>query len=171
MSRSIRTHLPGKLCRLSISSRLRNYLFLALIVCATTFEAKASAPELVSEATSTRAIALESVSLRCEPFPLTQANKFGTDDRTRIILFARNVDLLSGETASAVTAEAEDATHARYALAVEYVGPVLGFNWLSQVVVRLNDNLGDVGDDELSTLKSLTGSDFEVVQMGAIQTQ
>src|ERR1043165_1101538 len=114
MSRSVRAHLPGKLCRLPISSCLRNYLFLALIVGATSFEAKASAPELVSEATSTRAIALESVSLCREPFPLTQANTFGADARTRIILFAGNLNLLSGETASAVTAEAEDATHARY---------------------------------------------------------
>src|SRR5437868_11530142 len=146
MSRSVCTHIPRRLCRFPSSSCWRSYLFLALAICATTYEAQASAPELISEATSTRAIALESVSLMREPFPLTQPNKFGTDNRTRIVLFAKNLDMLSGETASAVTAEAEDATHTRYALSVEYVGKVPGFDWLSEVVLRLNDNLGDAGD-------------------------
>jgi hypothetical protein len=146
MSRSVCAYISRKLCCLPFSSCLRSYFFLALAICATTYEAQASAPELISEATSTRAIALESVSLMREPFPLTQPNKFGTDNRTRIVLFAKNLDMLSGETASAVTAEAEDATHTRYALSVEYVGKVPGFDWLSEVVLRLNDNLGDAGD-------------------------
>jgi hypothetical protein len=34
----------------------------------------------------------------------------------------------------------------RYPLTVEHVGPVEGFPWLTEIVVRLNDNLGDVGD-------------------------
>lgn len=146
MSRSVRTYLPQKPCHFSTSARWLNLLFLALALYAATEDVRASAPELLSEATSTRAIALESVSLRREPFAVTQVNRFGADDRTRIVLFARNLALLPGETAAAVTAEAEDGTHTRYALSVEYVGTVPGFDWLSQVVLRLNDNLGDVGD-------------------------
>jgi hypothetical protein len=45
-----------------------------------------------------------------------------------------------------VTAEAEDAVLFHYPLTVEYVSAVPGFPWMTAVVVRLNDNLGDVGD-------------------------
>ena len=120
-------------------------IFGVLVICAVCQPAR-SAPELISVANSTRAVALESVTRMGEPFPLTQAISFGSDNRTRILLFAKNVDLLPGEDASAVRAEAEDATRTRYPLTVEYVGKVPGFDWLSSVVVRLHDNWGDVGD-------------------------
>jgi hypothetical protein len=106
----------------------------------------AGPPVLLSEENSTRAIALESVTLKREPFPLVQPVSFGSDRRTRIMLFARNLDLLPGEDASQVSAEAEDANRVRYPLIVEYVGPVPGFEWMSSVVVRVHDNLGDAGD-------------------------
>jgi hypothetical protein len=106
----------------------------------------ATAPELLTQGTTTRAIALESVSWCKEPFSPTQANPFGSDDRTRIMLFAKNLDLQPGEGASVVTAEAEDATRTHYPLTVEYAGHVPGFNWLGVVIVRLNDLIGDVGD-------------------------
>ena len=121
-------------------------LYLLLILCALSLEARAAAPELISEATSTRAIALESVTWKREPFTPTQAIPFGADARTRVMLFARTLDLLPGEDASAVTAEAEDASHTIYPLRVEYVGKMPGYDWLSAVVVRLNDQMGDVGD-------------------------
>ena len=108
--------------------------------------AAAGGPELISQGTTTRAVALESVTWRKEPFSPTQVNPFSSDSRTRIMLFARNLDLLPGEDASAVTAEAEDGSRQRYALAVEYVGKVPGFDWLSMVVVRLHNGLGNVGD-------------------------
>jgi len=62
------------------------------------------------------------------------------------MLFATSLSLNPGETASAVTADAEDASHVHYPLSVEYVGAVPGYAWMSSVVVRLNDNLGDTGD-------------------------
>lgn len=116
-----------------------------IVICAAHESAK-SAPELISEAASTRAIALESVTWMREPFPPTQSIPFGTDNRTRIMLFAKNLDLLTGEDASVVKAEAEDASRRRYALTVEYVGKVPGFEWMSSVIVKLHDELGDVGD-------------------------
>ncbi|HKS28388.1 MAG TPA: hypothetical protein VJS44_11235 [Pyrinomonadaceae bacterium] len=120
---------------------------LALLPLSTVSTVKAAGePVLLSEATSTRAIALDAVTWQREPFRLTQAIPFSTDRRTRVMLFAKNLDLLPGETESAVTAEAEDATHTIYPLRVEYVGKMPGFDWLTAVVVRLDDNLGDVGD-------------------------
>lgn len=138
-------------------------VFCFLVFCAVSQQAM-SAPELISVANSTRAVALESVTWMREPFPLTQPISFGVDNRTRILLFARNVDLLAGEDASAVRAEAEDATRTRYPLIVEYVGKVPGYDWLSSVVVRLNDNLGDAGDVLIGI--SLRGQSSNRVRVG-----
>jgi hypothetical protein len=109
-------------------------------------ESAAAAPILQTQTNTTRAIALESVTMMPEPFAPSATIVFGNDSRTRVMLLASNLTLLPGENASAVTAEAQDGTLARYPLTVEYVAPVTGFTWLAQVVVRLNDNLGNVGD-------------------------
>jgi hypothetical protein len=55
----------------SMITRVRAACGIALIICAAHQSAK-SAPELISEAASTRAIALESVTWKREPFPPTQ---------------------------------------------------------------------------------------------------
>ena len=108
----------------------------------------AAAPALLTRANATRAIAVNSVTEMGEPFPPVQALNFSLngDRRTRVMLFATNLNLLPGEDPSVVTAEAEDSALLHYPLTVEYVGVVPGFNWMTVVVVRLNDNLGDVGD-------------------------
>src|SRR5262244_2536926 len=98
---------------------------------------------------STRAVALESVSMRAEPFSLNSEAFFSpTDPRTRITVFCTNLDFLAGEPFNALTADAEDAAHTIYPLKVEYAGTVPNFPGIYMVVVRLNDlmpaNLGDV---------------------------
>src|SRR5436305_4048129 len=108
--------------------------------------AQSPGPVLISEADSTRAVALESATRLREPFAPTSPVQFGADARTRVMLFALNLRLAAGEDASAVAADAQDASGHTYALAVEYVGPVPGQEWMSSVVVRLNDELGDAGD-------------------------
>ena len=128
-------------------------LFIALCGAAgTTQAANPSAPILISDSASTRAIALESVTLKGGPFALTSTVKFSNDTRTRIAIFAMNLNLLAGETANgnptSFTADAEDAAHNHYALNVEYVDQVPGFGGIYMIIVRLNDNmtsnLGDV---------------------------
>lgn len=110
--------------------------------------AAASSPLLISNSTSTRAVAFESITQRPEPFNLTSSTPFSVDNRTRVEIFAMNLDLLAGESLSAVSVEAQDASNVRYPLTVEYVGQVPGFEGIYMVVVRLNDsmtsNLGDV---------------------------
>src|SRR6266516_1298300 len=103
-------------------------------------------PVLVSEPTSTRAIALESLTFMPEHFALVSPNSWSGDSRTRIILFALNLSLQPGEDLSSLTADAEDAAHRNYNFVVEYLGPVPEEPWLSAVVLKLNDDLGDVGD-------------------------
>jgi uncharacterized protein (TIGR03437 family) len=98
-------------------------------------------PVLLVEAGTDRAIALESVTEMRDPFVFSTLHNFSSDQRTRIMLFALNGKLLAGETTSSVTARAEDAQLINYPLSVEFVGLVPGFDWLTQVVVRLPDNL------------------------------
>jgi uncharacterized protein (DUF1800 family) len=115
---------------------------------------------LISNSSSTRAVALESVTMRAEPFTLSSEGFFNANDpRTRIELFCLNLDFLSGEGVNALTADAEDSAHVHYPLNVEYVGQVPpltdgqgnitnDFRGIYMVIVRLNDampaNLGDV---------------------------
>lgn len=146
------TSLPVR----SLEKSLRLFSFTLLtIICGavgTTYAANPNAPVLISNSTSTRAIALESVTFKAEPFALTSSVKFSNDTRTRIVLFAMNVSLFTGEIAngnpSSFTADAEDAAHNHYPLNVEYVSQVPGFGGIYMIIVRLNDNmtsnLGDV---------------------------
>ncbi len=127
-------------------------------------------PTLISTSTTTRAIALESVTMHAEPFSLSSEGNFNAaDPRTRIEIFCMNLDFLAGEMSqsgnilvgdpNALTVDAEDAAHNHYSLKVEYVAQVpplldsqgnitTDFRGLYMVIVRLNDsmtsNLGDV---------------------------
>ena len=107
----------------------------------------AAAPVLLTQGSSTRGIALDSITQTSEPFGLTEPISFNGDGRTRLMLFATNLTLTGGDSASAVSADAEDAVLFPYPLTVEYVGAVPGLQGMTAVVVRLSDNLiGDVGD-------------------------
>ena len=106
----------------------------------------ATAPVLLTKTSSNRGIAVESTSLMVEPFPTTAPVRFSPDNRTRVMLFATNLTLLPGETAANVSATAEDGDHIQYPLTVEYVGSVPSLAGVTSVIVRLHDNLGDVGD-------------------------
>ena len=150
---------------LPVVTMLLGYLCLGMVVLvsASTVTAQ-SAPELLSEATSTRAVAMESVIWKAEPFPLLQPLPFSSDGRTRVVLFAKNLQFLPGEDASAiVTVEAQDASGTHYPLQVEYVGAVQGYTWLYEIIVRLNDRLGDVGDVLVSiNLRGITSNRVRV---------
>lgn len=106
----------------------------------------AGGPVILTESNSTRAVALEAVTLRREPFPLLMPVAFSADRRNRIVFFVMNLDLLANEGANALTLDAEDSQKRHYAFRVENVSPVPGYEWMSQVTVRLSDDIGDVGD-------------------------
>ena len=94
-----------------------------------------------TEENTDHAIAFDSVTLLRDPFPLTNILNFNVDNRTRVVLFAINLELLPNEDRTAVTARAEDAQLNVYPLPVEYVGTVPGLSWLTEVVVVLPGNL------------------------------
>lgn len=103
-------------------------------------------PVLFSEPQSTRAIAVESVTKTREPFSSAAHIAFSADSKTRIVLFAGNLVLAPNEGSNVVTADAEDAAHTIYPLTVEHVGPVPNHSWATAVVVKLNENMGNLGD-------------------------
>src|SRR5215212_723789 len=133
----------------SRAARRFNFLFV-LLSCAlfngTVEAATNKKPVLISQATSTRAIALESVTLRAEPFQPTANPAFSSDTRTRICIFAMDLELLPGEGVNAFTSDVQDAAGKIYPLRVEYTGQVQNFPGITMIVVRLADDLGDAGD-------------------------
>ena len=104
------------------------------------------APRLLTEENTERAIALESVTWTRYPFPLIATHNFSLDRRTRLMLFATDVELGQGEDVSAVTAQAEDSGQRAYPLTVEYVGKVPNLDRLTQVVIKLPSEVESAGD-------------------------
>ncbi|MDX6403062.1 MAG: hypothetical protein QOH70_517 [Blastocatellia bacterium] len=103
--------------------------------------AQAAAPVIETEENTDSAIAFDSMTLFRDPFPLTNPFNLGSDNHTGVILFATNLDLSLCEDRSTVTAEAEDAQHKIYPLSVEFVGKIPGFETVTELVVKLPDNL------------------------------
>ena len=104
-----------------------------------------STPQLMTDAT--HVIALDSVTFKAGPFPLNNQLNFSSDHRTRVMLFATKFDLLAGEDFHTVVgAQLKNQQGATYTLPVEFVGKVPGYDWLTEVVVRLDEQVTDVGD-------------------------
>jgi len=107
-------------------------------------------PILMTQVNSLSALALDSVTMVKEPFGVMGFNNFSTDQRTRVLLFAANVELSAGETASVITAQAEDSVGQIFPLTVEHFGAVPNFAWLKQVVVKLPDAIANSGEVRIS---------------------
>ena len=105
-----------------------------------------ASPVLLTQGTSDRAIAMHSTLFTDEPFSVRSPVNLGSDPRTRIMLFATNLDLLAGETTSSVSVRARDSRGINYDLPVEQVNKVPNFAWLSEVVVKLPDDTTITGD-------------------------
>jgi hypothetical protein len=99
-------------------------------------------PVLLTDQTTGRAAAVDSVTLLREPFSVTSSqNFFSGDQRTRVTLFGYNLELKNGEDISAITAQAEDSQHRIFTLPVEAAREVPNFNWITAVTVKLPDEV------------------------------
>jgi hypothetical protein len=102
-------------------------------------------PRLLTQLNSNRAVALEAVNFRAEPFQLSQFPSFG-DSRTRIILFATDVDPAVGDNRAAYSVDAEDGSHRVFSLTVEEVTLLSTTQNIYEVHVRLHDQMVENGD-------------------------
>ncbi|MDX6695754.1 MAG: TolB protein [Blastocatellia bacterium] len=116
-------------------------------------------PLLLTEQNSEHAIALNAATWLRDPFSVVSLINFGVDQRTRVALFAQYADLQPGENASVLSVQAEDAQHRIYTLPVEYVGAVPNQGWVTQIVVKLPDEIAHAGDVWLSfTLRGIASN-------------
>ena len=104
-------------------------------------------PQLLTEAGTGRAIVLDSVTWLREPFPVVTSHNFSVDSRTRVMFFATHVHLSPGEV---ITAQAEDSQNRVVPLTVESVGKVPHLDWLTQVNLKLPDELANAGEVRVS---------------------
>jgi hypothetical protein len=110
---------------------------------------------------SDRAIALDPSTMLRDPFPLTNVLNLTSDKRTRIMLFAVDLDLLPSEDSSAVTARAEDAQMILHPLTVEFIGKLPGFEFLTELIVILPADL-PAGQDVLVSVTYRTQTSNKV---------
>ncbi|HUE82956.1 MAG TPA: hypothetical protein VMM84_12655 [Pyrinomonadaceae bacterium] len=112
-------------------------------------------PVILTQPDSDEAVALNAVTLVTDPFSVFTEHNFGPDKRTRLVLFVTNVDLFSGEDLSFVSVKTEGAIP----FAVEYVGKVPNFSWLTQIKVRVPEELANAGDVRFTvSLRGLTSN-------------
>jgi aldose sugar dehydrogenase len=112
-------------------------------------------PLIVTEESTGRAVAFDSVTMLGEPFPLTTIHNFSLDQRTRVVLFASGIDVMPGES---VGVQIEDFLGRSYPLVVEDVRKVPNFDGLTQIVVKLPDAIDIEGDYRISlTFRGTTG--------------
>jgi Beta-lactamase len=103
-------------------------------------------PILLTQENSDHAVAFNAATFVREPFSVfTQAN-LSTDKRTRIVIFANNLDIPLGADTSDLRIHAENAMIGSVPLQFEHVGKVPFFNWLTQIQIILPDTLANVGD-------------------------
>lgn len=96
---------------------------------------------LFTEPDSSRAIALDAVTLTRDPFPFAAPTALSADARTRLVIFSPNLQLSSGELFTSVTARAEDSQHNFYPVNVEFAGVIPGLTPLTEIVFKIPDEL------------------------------
>jgi hypothetical protein len=114
-----------------------------------TMTVDAPAPLLITEADSTRAIALDAAAVTAEPFSARPVTPFvvSPERQTRIALYAKNIGPSFGDAdASSITVDAEDYARNHYPLMVESVSEVTGYPGLYRLVVKFDETLPAMGD-------------------------
>lgn len=103
---------------------------------------------LLTQQGSQRGLVVDSVFQTLESFAINTGELpfFSSDHRMRISLMAIGLKLAPGENASAVTATAEDTGGTIRPLTVEAVSTPPTAEWITQVVVKLNDQITPAQD-------------------------
>jgi PLD-like domain len=112
-------------------------------------------PVLLLDSSTNRALALQSPLETREPFAMTTAVNLSADQRTRVMLFATNVDPTLASSLSATAVSAQGVT---YQLPIEYVGRVPNVDTVAiiQIIIVLPQDPTLHGD--LSVTITMAGS-------------
>lgn len=122
-------------------------------------------PVLLTQENSLHSLALDSVTWTSEPFGVTNAHNFSTDQRTRISLFVVNFELPQGQPLSTIDVQAQTSTGQTFSLPVEYFGAVPNFTWLKQIVVKLPDEIANSNEVNVSCKVGLFVSNTVTVKV------
>ena len=98
-------------------------------------------PVLFTDEGTNRALALDSVTFKRDPFSVRNSSNFSSDHTTRLMLLSANLDLQPGDGPSVVAAQADDGRGHTYPLTVEWIGRLPSFDWITVVIARLPDEL------------------------------
>jgi beta-glucanase (GH16 family) len=98
-------------------------------------------PVLFTDEGVNRALALDSVTFKRDPFSVRDFYNFSADQTTRLMLLSANLDLQPGDGPSIVTAQADDGNGHTYPLVVEWIGRLPSFDWITEVIVKLPEEL------------------------------
>lgn len=105
-----------------------------------------SPPHLLTLPNSDHAVAFNAATFVREPFSLFTMENLSSDKRTRVVLFATNLDIPLGGDTSEVQVFAENAMLGSIPIPLEHIGKVPFFNFLTQIQVILPDTLANTGD-------------------------
>ena len=126
------------------------------------------APVLLTEEFTEHAIALDLVTQTRDPFSLTNLFNFGEDQRRRVSLFVWQLGLLPSDTIASVQVVARDDEGRIYELAVEALNAVATVPDVTQVVVRLPDNvIGAPRDLQVKVTLRGPGSNEALIKIAA----
>lgn len=121
------------------------------------------APVLLTQENSLHSLALDSATWASEPFGVSNVHNFSTDQRTRVSLFAVNLELPQGQPLTAIEVTAETSTGQTFPLPVEYFGAVPGFSWLKQIVVKFPDGIANSNEVNVSVKVGLILTSNKVI--------
>jgi len=124
-----------------------------------------SIPVMLTEEGSNRALAFDSVLWTQEPFTVASTRNFSLDAHTRLMLLVANIDLLPGDDASVVTAQAQDSQGNTFPLTVENVVKIPSFDWITEVIVILPDELANLSQAQVSVQARGQPSNEALVQL------
>lgn len=122
-------------------------------------------PVVLTEEGSNRALTLDSVLMTPEPFTIASTTNLSPDQHTRLMLLVANVDLLPGDDASVVAAQAQDPLGNVFTLPVENVVKVPSFDWITEVIVKLPDGLKNAAQAQVSVSARGQTSNAAVIQL------
>lgn len=109
-----------------------------------------SRPLLLTDEGSSRALALDSVTFKRDPFSVNSTYNFSSDQRTRLMLLSANLDLRPGDGPAIVAARADDGNGHLYPLPVEWIGRLPNFDWITVVIAKLPVELDNATQARIS---------------------